>query len=119
NLLYVSEALGIGVLDVNGNEIWTLPSLANAVAVDKSGRFIVSNYDTGSNLFCYSITGVLVFADSTVIADRITTDQENNILLLTDDPEYTLVKYDSTGNFQWLRNTFPARPPFGYFSFEV
>jgi hypothetical protein len=119
NYLYVSSSSGIAVFDLNGNEIWSNTISATAAHTDQSGRFIISGYSSGNNFFIFDSTGTQIHGDSTFYADKIISDNENNIYTLTDDPVYTLVKYDSSGILQWFHDSFPDRPPFGDIGFEV
>lgn len=122
NRLYLKAYEGVAVFDTNGTEGWSLDNMvARQMAVDYSGQMIVSAAQTGTNhnLFRYDTAGMLNFSDSTIAAERITTDLENNICLLTSFPGYELVKYYSDGNFAWSSSDFPASPPFGDIGFEV
>lgn len=121
--LYLKSYEGIATFDLNGNELWSLGDDMDAtyMEVDHAGQIIVSAYPTASNntIFRYDAAGVLNFSDSTIVAKRITTDFENNLYLLTDFPQYELVKYDSAGNLAWNNTEFPEPPGFGDIGFDV
>jgi len=120
NRVFVMAWNGIAMFGLDGTEIWSQGIPAGYMAVDKEGRSIVSVYfGNPTNLMRFDSTGTLDFADTTIIAKRITTDADNNIYLLSDVNGYELVRYDSAGNFSWLKNNFPPAPPFGDIGYEV
>jgi hypothetical protein len=122
NLLYLSSSSGIAAFDINGAEVWSHTMFPQRIAVDNNGQMIVSGSSPGSdNLFRYDVLGNLNFSDSSIYAARMTCDFDNSFYLLTDysNQGYELVKYDSSGIFQWSTNTLPVAPPFGDIGFDV
>lgn len=119
NRLYAGASDGIAVLDLNGNEDWSVNTSVNRMAVDHYGQTIISSYSGGANLFRYDINGNVNLSDTTIDARRICIDNHNNILLLSDISSYVLVKYDSAGTFAWQKDSLPMAPPFGDIGFEV
>jgi hypothetical protein len=119
NLLYL-RGPGLAIFNTNGTEKWSNHLFAERICIDNHGRMIASAWDTASNtLFRYDSTGVRDLADSSIMARRIATDNSNNIYLLTDMPNYALVKHDSSGNIEWFKTDFPFHGSFGDIGFEV
>jgi hypothetical protein len=122
NLLYLQSSNGVAVFDLYGNEKWSHSVYAQRIAVDNKGQMIASVSISGNQtVFRYDSSGVLNFSDSTISSRRIATDIDNSFYLLTDYGlnGYELVKYDSSGIFQWNKDTFPLQPGFGDIGFEV
>lgn len=111
---------GIACFDTSGNELWSKNLPSNHIAVDNKGQVIVSGEDTSGNLLSrYDKKGVRNFTSTFLVGKRIVTDQNNNIYVLADLPKYFLVKYDSSGIFQWSAESFPPPPPFGDIGLEI
>jgi hypothetical protein len=120
NRLFVKAWNGIAMFGLDGTEIWSQGVPSAYMAVDNAGQTIVSvMFGNPTNLMRFDSTGTLDFADTTINAERITTDNNNNFYLLSDDNGYELVKYDSAGNFSWLINNFPPITGFGDIGFDV
>ncbi len=118
--LYLNNDLGIAVFDNNGIEQWSEAMLPLRIAVDNAGRMLVSSYGTGSQtLFRYNINGTLDFSDSTIVADRIAVDFDNNIYLLAQWSNYNIAKHDSNGVFLWWQDNYPQNLSFGDQGFEL
>lgn len=116
--LYLRADMGLAVFNLSGTELWSNSQMTQAMKLDYSGHIIVSAYSSPQTLFVYDSTGVIIWSDSTIIADRIAVDGFNNIYLLG-QYSYELAKFDSNGVFQWSYNNFPLPPPFGDLSFDV
>ncbi|MBK6643620.1 MAG: hypothetical protein IPG39_21510 [Bacteroidetes bacterium] len=120
DFLYLSNNAGIAVFDNNGNEQWSEMMMPLRIAVDNAGRMLVSSYGIGSQtLFRYSLNGTLDFSDSTIVADRIAVDSDNNIYLLAQWPNYNVAKHDSDGVFLWWQDNYPQNLSFGDPGFEL
>ena len=120
DFLYVGGALGVAVFDLNGIEQWSTYIPYEEMAVDNLGRAVVSTYGTPPNtLYRYNTDGSLDFADSTIVAERIAVDYNNNIYLLTQWPKYNLAKHDSSGVFQWWTDALPQNLSFGDSGLEL
>jgi hypothetical protein len=118
--IYVKCLTGIGKFDLNGNEIWSTGLPTGRIAVDNTGQVVAEVYfGNPTNIMRLDSNGVVNFSDTTIIADRIATDANNNFYLLGDIPGYELVKYDSSGTFAWSYSNFPPPPPFGDIGYEV
>lgn len=114
NFLFLKGSNGVAVFDVAGNERWSLALTPQAIAVDDSGRMVLSAFTSGiQTLFRYNFDGSFSFSDSTIMAKKIVCDSPGNIYLLADNPMYSLVKYDSNGQFSWSRDSLAAPTPFG------
>lgn len=111
------------MFDTNGTEQWSHAVTADRMTVDNAGRMIVSGYFSGSiNLHGYDAAGNLNFSDSTIYAKKMASDYDDSFYLLTDygSAGYELVKFDSSGIFQWSSSAFPVPPPsFGDIGLEV
>jgi hypothetical protein len=119
NRIFVSGSNGIAQFNQNGIEVWSHTISTYAMTVDPYGQMILSGSFVSDNIFRYDINGNLNFSDSTIQAGRITTDAHGNMYFLVDAPTYELVKYDSTGTFQWNYTAFPPQPGFGDIGYEV
>jgi len=119
NLIYL-KGQGIAVFSLNGDEKWSKHVGARRMAVDNKGQMIVSAVDTTTNtIYRFDSTGTLNFSDSTINAERIATDMDNNFYLLGYISQYAVVKYDSAGNFKWQRTNLPFQPGFGDIGYDV
>lgn len=120
NLLYLRGESGIAVFNLNGTELWSLPIPSSRIAVDNSGRMLVSAFvSVQQQLLIYSGSGIQDTSFNSINAERIAVDTENNIYLLAQWPGYELAKYDSNGIFQWSTNAFPPNISFGDIGFEL
>lgn len=120
NKLFLKAIHGISRFDLNGTEDWTTPLPAGRMAIDNSGQAIVAVYfGNPINIVRLDTSGVVNFSAVSINAGRIATDADNSFYLLTDMPNYELVKYDSAGVFQWSKNNFPPHGGFGDIGFEV
>ena len=120
DLLYMYNGAGVAVFDTTGTEKWSHAINAEQIAVDNAGRMITTGFlSNNETIYRYDINGILDFADSTILAERIAVDTYNNIYLLSQWPGYELVKLDSNGTFQWNYNSFPPNISFGDQGFEL
>lgn len=120
NFLYLGSIAGVAKFSLNGTEQWSNSIIAQRIAVDHYGQMLVSASGPNNNtIFRYSASGILNFSDSTINAKRIAIATNNDFYLLSDLPNYNLVKYDSAGSFQWINNTLPPAPGFGDIGFDV
>ena len=118
--IYLCSDEGIGVCTSGGAEIWTMLFDPAHMVVDRLGRMVVSSSGSlNRTLSRYSATGMLDFADSLLEDGKVTVDQYNNIYQLSDLGGYTLVKYDSSGVYDWTYTSFPPAPPFGDIGYEL
>ncbi len=120
DLLYLRHEAGVAVFNVNGDEVWSLPVLSSVIAVDNSGRMLVSDFASGSQqLAVYHTNGSQDTSFNIINAERIAVDNQNNIYLLAQWPGYELAKFYSDYVFQWSTDSFPPNLSFGDFGFDV
>ncbi len=120
NKLFLKAWSGIARFDLNGIEDWTTPLPAGRMAVDNSGQVIAAVYfGNPINIVRLDTSGAINFSAVSINAVRIATDADNSFYLLTDMPNYELVKFDSAGVFKWSKNNFPPHGGFGDIGFEV
>jgi|GEM_PF-1455220 len=116
NMLYMAGWQGIAKYNTSGVEQWAKIQSSQKIAVDNLDRVVFTGYGTGR----LNTNGTLNFIDSMASGSRLAVDYTNNIyVILSNFPNYTLVKLDSTGTQQWTFNQFPEAPPFGDIAFEI
>lgn len=114
DFLYLRCNSGVAVFDNNGNEQWSEARTSVSMAVDNLGRMLVSTFPNPTEtIIRYNTNGTIDFSDSSIVADRITIDYNNNIYLLAQWSNYNLAKHDSSGVFQWWTDAFPQNLSFG------
>ena len=122
NLFYLRGNAGVAVYNQNGIEQYSIAQYNSAFDVDYSGRIVLSAYISNFNLVRYTNTGVVDFIDSTIQADKILCDHNNDIFLvsgLNGISPYSLIKHDSDGQFQWSMPGLPNTPPFGDWNYGI
>ncbi len=120
DFLYLRCISGVAVFDDNGNEQWSEARSSVSMAVDNSNRMLVSTFPNPTEtLIRYNTNGTVDFSDSSIVADRITVDYNNNIYLLAQWSNYNLAKHDSNGVFQWWTDAFPQNLSFGDPGFKM
>lgn len=122
NLFYVRGNAGVAVYDQSGNEQYAIAEYNNAFDVDYSGRIVMTVYASGYNLVRYTNAGLVDFTDSTLQADKILCDYNNEIYLasgLQGMQHYELAKHNANGQYQWSLSGLPVTPAFGDFSYGL
>ena len=118
NQLYSACGNGVATFSLSGIEKWSNTILPERIQIDNSGEMIVSSNSSAASLIRFDTLGNINLADTTIIANKIATDDMKNIYLLK-QYNYSLVKLDSIGSVQWTYNNFPPPPPFGDIAFDV
>jgi hypothetical protein len=118
--IYLDGFPGVAVFDTMGVEQWSqgLPTQSMAVTNEK-GMVMTVYVGAFNNFFKLDSMGNILFVDSAMTAGRIAVDDDDNIYLASDFPQYELAKYDSGGHLLWHTMNFPAPPPFGDISYDV
>jgi hypothetical protein len=122
NLFYLRSNAGVAVYNENGIEQYVVSQYNTAFDVDYTGRIVLSAYINNNNLIRYTSTGAIDFIDSTLQADKILCDYNNEILLVSGImgmQPYGVTKHDSNGNFAWSLSGLPTTPPFGDWSYGI
>jgi hypothetical protein len=122
NLFYARGTAGVAVYDQNGNEQYALSQYNTAFDVDYSGRIVLAAYTSFNSIIRYTNTGTIELTDSTIMADKILIDYNNEIFVSSGQmgmQPYQLVKHDSNGQYQWSITGLPITPPFGDFSYGL
>ena len=122
NMLYLSSGLGIVKYSLSGVEQWSNNYSNTCMAVDNNGQVVFSGYSNVNTLFRLDSLGNINLSDSTINAQSIAIDSNNDIYLIVSESfpgTYNLVKYNNNGVQQWSYNQFPASPPFGDFTMEL
>jgi hypothetical protein len=122
NLFYLRSNAGVAVYNENGIEQYVVSQYNSAFDVDYSGRIVLSGYLFESNLIRYTNTGSIDFVDSTMQADKILCDYNNEIFLVSGQngmTSYGLAKHNSDGNFKWSIPGLPITPPFGDWNYGI
>jgi hypothetical protein len=117
--IFLLGTSGLAQFDTSGIELWSNDSIATTMVVDHQGQVVYSTSGSPDNIFRCDSNGVNNFSDSSIYAQRLAVDNNNNFFLLTYSPAYSLVKYDNAGNFMWRHDSFPAPPPFMDMGMEV
>lgn len=111
---------GLAVCMDNGTAIWSNPIICTDMIVDATDRIIVTSFpQPTSTLFRFLSNGAIDLSIATIPRAKVTMDTNNNIYLLSEIPNYELVKFNSSGVFQWNVTAFPAAPPFGDIGYDV
>ena len=118
NQLYAACSNGVATFSLSGFEKWSNNISPERIHIDNTGEMIVSNYSSAASLIRFDTLGNIDLIDTTILANKIVTDDTRNIYLLKQN-NYSLVKLDSVGIVQWTYNNFPAPPPFGDIAFDV
>jgi hypothetical protein len=122
NLFYLRSNAGVAVYNENGIEQYVVSQYNSAFDVDYSGRIVLSGYLFESNLIRYTNTGSIDFVDSTMQADKIICDYNNEIFLVSGIigmQPYGVAKHNSDGNFEWSIPGLPITPPFGDWNYGI
>jgi hypothetical protein len=122
NMLYLSSSLGIVKYSLGGVEQWSNNYSNSCMAVDNIGQVVFSGYSNVNTLFRLDNNGNINLSDSTINAQHIAIDSNNDIYLIACESfpgTYNLVKYNNNGIQQWSYNQFPVSPPFGDFAMEL
>jgi len=122
NLFYLRSNAGVAVYNENGIEQYVVSQYNSAFDIDYSGRIVLSGYLFESNLIRYTNTGGIDFVDSTLQADKILCDYNNEIFLVSGQngmTSYGLAKHNSDGIFEWSLPGLPITPPFGDWNYGI